>query len=180
MSMFLRSFLFIIVSLIIMLVLSWPLSLVTFGGVIPLVIFSQFFAKWMRTQQVLIQKVKGEMSIVAEESFSNIRTVKAFSNEMIELERFRKGNELVYLAGRKKAMFQSIFSFFTSAMTFGSMAICIYVASILFKDGDITIGTIASFMYYMLALNWNFIVAGMVFGNVASVVGASDKIVQLM
>lgn len=35
-------------------------------------------------------------------------------------------------------------------------------------------------MYYMLALNFNFFVAGMVFGNVASVVGASDKIVELM
>lgn len=35
-------------------------------------------------------------------------------------------------------------------------------------------------MYYMLALNFNFMVAGMVFGNIASVVGASDKIVELM
>ena len=41
-------------------------------------------------------------------------------------------------------------------------------------------GEVASFMYYMLALNFNFMVAGMVFGNVASVVGASDKIVELM
>ena len=32
------------------------------------------------------------MSIVAEEAFSNIRTVKAFSNESIELDRFRVGN----------------------------------------------------------------------------------------
>jgi len=42
------------------------------------------------------------------------------------------------------------------------------------------VGEVASFMYYMLALTFNFSVASMVFGNVASIVGASDKIVDLM
>ena len=36
------------------------------------------------------------MNTVAEESFSNIRTVKAFSNELNEIAKFRKGNEVVF------------------------------------------------------------------------------------
>lgn len=35
-------------------------------------------------------------------------------------------------------------------------------------------------MFYMLMLIFNFGIVAMVFGNVASVVGASDKIVELM
>jgi len=53
------------------------------------------------------------MNTVAEESFSNIRTVKAFSNELAEVAKFASGNDVVYEAGKKKALFQAIFAFMT-------------------------------------------------------------------
>ena len=120
------------------------------------------------------------MNTIAEESFANIRTVKAFQNEEAEIERFAKGNELVYQMGRKKALYQSIFSFFSMALLFGSMAGIIYVASKLFEDGKITIGEISTFLFYMIQLLFNFAMVSMVFGNVSAVVGASDKLVELM
>jgi len=36
------------------------------------------------------------MNTTAEESFANIRTVKAFSNEANETGKFGSGNEIVY------------------------------------------------------------------------------------
>lgn len=36
------------------------------------------------------------MNTVAEETFSNIRTVRAFSNEDAEIRRFDAGNYVVY------------------------------------------------------------------------------------
>ena len=60
------------------------------------------------------------------------------------------------------------------------MTTIIYVASILYENDKISIGAITSFMFYMLMLIFNFAMVAMVFGNVASVVGASDKIVELM
>lgn len=51
MSMFVRGMLFIITVLIIMLFISPALTGMTFGGIIPLVIFSTFYQKWMRTLQ---------------------------------------------------------------------------------------------------------------------------------
>jgi len=86
-------------------IISPTLTAVTFAGIIPLVLFSTFYQKWMRTLQRLIQNEKGKMNTVAEESFSNIRTVKAFSNEDTEIAKFATGNLVVYEAGRKKAAF---------------------------------------------------------------------------
>ena len=120
------------------------------------------------------------MNTVAEESFSNIRTVKAFSNELNEIAKFREGNDVVYEAGRKKALYQALFAFMTQLMLYGAMAAVVYVASILYQDGNISIGEISSFMFYMLMLVFNFGMVAMVFGNVAAVVGASDKIVEFM
>ena len=53
------------------------------------------------------------MNTVAEESFSNIRTVKAFSNEVHEITKFESGNEIVFDAGRKKAQYQAVFATMT-------------------------------------------------------------------
>ena len=45
------------------------------------------------------------MNNVAEESFSNIRTVKAFANEPEEIVKFYEGNMGVYSASMKKAYY---------------------------------------------------------------------------
>ncbi len=178
--MFVRGLLFIITVLIILMIISPVLTAVTFSGIIPLVLFSTFYQKWMRTLQRTIQSEKGKMNTVAEESFSNIRTVKAFSNEDTEILKFTAGNLIVYEAGRKKAGYQAIFAFITQILLYGAMAAVVYVASKLYQDNNISIGEISSFMFYMLMLVFNFAMVAMVFGNVAAVMGASDKIVELM
>jgi len=102
-SMLARSALYIISVLIIMLVISPPLTGMVFAGIIPLSVFSNFYAKWMRKLQGAIQGAKALMNTVAEESFSNVRTVKAFGSEHVEIKRFMEGNNVFYSAGVKKA-----------------------------------------------------------------------------
>ena len=94
--MFVRGVMFILIVLCILMVISPALTGMTFAGIIPLIVFSRFYQRWMRTLQRLIQSEKGKMNTVAEESFSNIRTVKAFSNEASEMSKFGEGNEVVY------------------------------------------------------------------------------------
>ena len=60
------------------------------------------------------------------------------------------------------------------------MAAIIYIASLLYQKGKIDIGTITSFLFYMILLLVNFGIIAGVFGNVMAIFGASDKIVQLM
>jgi len=66
------------------------------------------------------------MNAVAEESFSNIRTVKAFCNEEAEMKKFEAGNRVVYLAGRRKTIYTGLFSMFNQIFLYGSMAAVIY------------------------------------------------------
>ena len=112
-SMFVRGMMFIIIVLCILMVLSPPLTGMTFAGIIPLIVFARFYSGWMRTLQRTIQAEKGKMNTVAEENFSNIRTVKAFSNELNEVAKFDSINDVVYDFGVKKAKYQAIFAFIT-------------------------------------------------------------------
>lgn len=119
------------------------------------------------------------MSTIADESIGNIRVVKAFANEAEECRKFDKYSGEVYKLGMKKALWQGFFGFFTQLTLYGSMALIIYVANILYKRGDISIGLIASFLFYLLALLMNFWILNYVFANAMNVVGASDKIIKI-
>ena len=69
-----------------------------------------------------IQAAKAEMNTVAEETFANIRTVKAFANEKTECLRFRTKNEKVLALGKKRAYISGIMSLFgelVGAIIFG-------------------------------------------------------------
>ena len=130
--MFMRGVLFILVVLMIMLFISPSLTGMTFAGIIPPVVFSKFYQNWMRDLQRQIQGEKAKMNTIAEESFTNARTVKAFSNEDAEIQKFEAGNEFVFKAGRKKAIFSAIFAFMTQFMLYAAMAAVVYVAAKLY------------------------------------------------
>jgi ABC-type multidrug transport system fused ATPase/permease subunit len=87
-SMFIRGSLFILITIVIMLTISPLLTSTVFGAIIPIIIFSVFLMIFMRKIQKTIQEEKSHMNTIAEESFANVRTVKAFQNEDVEIERF--------------------------------------------------------------------------------------------
>ena len=60
------------------------------------------------------------------------------------------------------------------------MIATVYVAKGFYQDGKISLGEITSFIYYLLQLVFNFMLLSFVFTNVAAIMGASDKIAELM
>ena len=97
--MFVRSVLFIILVLCLTMYLSPTLTGVTFAAIIPVCIFAIVFSRKIRVLTRTMQDEKASMSSVAEESFSNVRTVKAFANELQECAKFAKGNEITLDVG---------------------------------------------------------------------------------
>ena len=80
-SMFVRSFVFILATIALLFVISWQLTLTMLATIVPVIVFSFFFGKQMKKLQKKVQDEKAHISTIAEESFSNIRTVKAFATE---------------------------------------------------------------------------------------------------
>ncbi|CDW80051.1 abc transporter b family protein [Stylonychia lemnae] len=179
-SMFLRSFIFIIVSFIFLFILSWQLTLAMIASIMPVILFSVFYGNMMKNAQKHIQDGKAYISTLAEETFSNIRTVKAFATEKEETLRYSKGNDTVYKYGYYKSFWYGIFNFFANFFVFGSMAVIVGLGSKLYQDGEITIGEITAFLFYMMQILMNFMILASVLGSVMSIIGASVKIVEIL
>lgn len=110
-SMFVRSLVFILATLMILLVYSPELTGVTLLGIVPILIFGFFFGNKMKKLTKEIQDNKAKMSNVADEAFGNIRTVKAFSNEEDETSKFNTHNTDVYDIAKEKCVWGGAFVF---------------------------------------------------------------------
>ena len=149
-AMFIRSVIFVLTSFIFLFVISWQLTLTIVVSIMPVVIFSFFFGNIMKKAQKVVQDRKAQISTLAEESFSNIRTVKAFANEEEEARKFKKENDAVYKVGFKKAVWSAFFNMFANFFFYGSMASILLVGGMLVEYNKLKIGDIASFMFYMI------------------------------
>jgi ABC-type multidrug transport system fused ATPase/permease subunit len=168
-SMFLRSFLFILVAFVFLFLISWELTLVMIGTIIPVIAFSVFYGKYMKVAQKKVQDNKAHISTIAEETFSNIRTVKAFATELDETRRFSVGNDTVYEIGYQKSIWYGLFNFVANFFVFGSMAAILVLGAKLVEHNKLTIGEITSFLFYMMQILLNFMVLASVLGSVMSV-----------
>jgi ABC-type multidrug transport system fused ATPase/permease subunit len=99
-----RASLTILADMIIMFILSWKLALVALAGIALSGFVQIFFLNKQREMQQQIQANKAKLTVVAEESCQNIRTVKAFANEDEESRKFAIKNTDLFTMGRKKAL----------------------------------------------------------------------------
>ena len=87
-SMFIRAMIFIVISIAILALLSWKLTLVTVGGIVPIIVVLFVYGIQLKKLTRKQQDKKAELGQISEEAISNIRTVKAFANERNEHKRF--------------------------------------------------------------------------------------------
>jgi len=94
--------------------------------------------------------------------------------------KFETFNNTIYDISKVKAIWGGFFLFTVQFMLFGAMAGIMYLSGILYQRGKINIGIITSFLFYMVMLLFNFARAASVFGEVMAILGASDKVVELI
>lgn len=179
-SMLARNLVQILVTVVIMAILSWKLTLVLFAGLIPIGIIVKMFLNKMKVNQKEIQDYKSHLNQVAGESMGNMRTVKAYACEQYEMDKFNILNKKVLDCGWKNAIYNGGMSLFTmGGMAFLQGLICWYAAQ-LHKNEGMKIGVISSFLLYLNLVIMSIIIMTFGLGGLSRVAGAAEKIVQMM
>ena len=178
--MFFRSFLTCVATISVCGFLSVRLTLITIGGIVPIIIVAIFYAKMTRKLWKERQDQNSLLGQVSTEAISNVRTVKGFANERNEEDKYRKINENIYKLGKKIAMINAAFTGFSQAAIYGCMALIIWSGTNLVFAGELSIGDISAFLLYMMQLVINFAVLALVLGNVSKIAGASSRVITMM
>lgn len=161
--MFLANLLFsTLLILPVMVTLSWRLTLLSLLSVPFAAAATKVFSKRIHDKSKSVQESFGMVANRAQESFSGVRTVRAYTQERAEIESFRRVNrqyinERLGLI-RLSALFDPVHQFFIGL---GSIAALWYGGSLIMQ-GKLSIGQFVEFTIYVQYLVYPMSILGMV------------------
>lgn len=135
-------------SVIIMLQLSWQLTIATCLTVPFAVLLSRFVMRRTRKHFSLQQQALGEMNGLVEESVGGIKTIRSFGREEERISKFESLNRVVCETGRKAQIYSGVLMPMMRVLDNCSYILVTIVGALLASRGSITVGVVQSFLLY--------------------------------
>jgi len=154
-----------------LLVYTSPQLTVFMLAILPVVILSiWFFGRFIRRLSREAQKRTAESNTVVEETLQGIRSVKAYTNEYFEIERYHEKIKKVVKAGMKAGVYRGLFSSSLIIGLFGTLVAVIWRGALLLQNGQMETGELFSFVIYSGYI-------GGTIGGVAAVVARMQRFI---
>ncbi|MCQ2225982.1 MAG: ABC transporter ATP-binding protein/permease [Paludibacteraceae bacterium] len=142
------SILTLIGSVVIMLQLSWQLTIATCLTVPFAVLLSRFVMRHTRKHFSQQQQALGEMNGLVEESVGGIKTIRSFGREEERIAQFEALNKEVCETGRKAQIYSGVLMPMMRVLDNCSYILVTIVGAFLASRGSITVGVVQSFLLY--------------------------------
>jgi ABC transporter fused permease/ATP-binding protein len=147
----------------------------------PILIFAAlFFGRFIRKLSKKAQDALAKANVMVEESLQSIQTVKAFTNEYYEVNRYGNAlNDVVNIA-LKNAKFRGGFISFIIFAILGGIVLVMWYGSVLMSQNIITYGGLVSFVIYTMFIGGSIGGLGDIYGTLQKAVGASERILEIL
>jgi ABC-type multidrug transport system fused ATPase/permease subunit len=162
-----------------MMISSFKLTLFMLAILPAVALFAFFSGRAVRRYSKKAQSYVAESNTIVEETLQGIQNVKAFTNELFEINRYRIKTNDVAKAGIKGGKYQAAMSFIVLAF-FIAMGLVIWRGATLIASGQMAAGQLFSFVIYSGFIAGN--IAGMagVYTRLQRAIGAAEKLLQLL
>ena len=145
-----------------------------------LIILALVYGKFIRRLSKQRHDALADSNIVVEETMQNITTVKSYANEQFESNRYKSYMEKVVIAGIKGAVNRGAFTTFIIFGLFGGFVLVLWYGAVLMKQGELTAGTLTSFMLYTGFIGGAVGGLGDLYGRLQKTVGASERVFDIL
>lgn len=138
------------------------------------------YGRMLRTQSKDVQDALASTSEVAEETLSNMRTVRAFAQERFEVKRYKKAVDKSYqLAATRAAMFGAMNGVggFVGYLT---VALVVWYGGRLVLQDRMTVGDLTAFMLYTAFVGVSIGALAGLWSDFMKAVGASERVFELL
>lgn len=126
------------------------------------------------------QKRLAECNRIAEEGLSAMAAVRTFGAERQEAARHSDVLSDYYALQRAQANAQGLYAAITTALPSLVTALVLYVGGKLVQAGELSGGTLVSFVLYQFSLAASFASIGDIYSGLVSALGAADKLFTLL
>jgi ATP-binding cassette subfamily B protein len=150
-------------------------------GTIPvLVITALIFGKYIRKLSKKTQDKLANANVVVEESLHSISMVKAFTNEMFELNRYTKAIGEVVQVAIQSSRYRGLFISFVIFALFGGIVAVGWYGASLVQSNELTVGELFSFIFYTSFIGFSIAGLGDIYTQLQRSVGASERILEIL
>jgi subfamily B ATP-binding cassette protein MsbA len=166
---------------IILLTLMQPTLTLTALGVVPLVVGSAlYFGRRLRRMTTSVQDKVAEATAVAEEAFSQIRTVQSFVQEPAERERYGDRISESVRAALTRASVRGVFFGVLTFATFVGIVFVLWQGGLQVLEGRLTPGELVQFLLYTITIAAAIGALASFFSSYQEAVGAAERVFEIL
>ncbi|GBG24926.1 ABC transporter ATP-binding protein [Hondaea fermentalgiana] len=152
------------------------LALVSLSVIPPVGVAARYFGRYLKGRQAKVQDALAETSTVAEEVIANIRTVRQFASEPLEVAKYNARIDTAYRRACEVGLASAWFDGSVHlAANFSLVAVLTFGGSQV-MSGQLTAGALTSFLMYSLYVGFNITNLSSVYSDLMRGVGASSRI----
>lgn len=145
-----------------------------------LVVIAMIFGKFIRKLSKATQDELAAANVIVEETLQSIMTVKSFTGERYESNRYGKGLNRVVDVALKAAGFRGAFISFIIFALFGGIVAVMWYGASLVSSGEMSIGDLVSFVLYTTFIGASIAGLGDIYGQVQKAVGSSERVLEIL
>lgn len=145
----------------------------------PTMIFARFFGKFIRKFSKDVQSKLADSNTIIEETLQGIQSVKAFTNEYIEIARYKKKTIEIADLGMTSGKYRGAFSSFIILGLFGAISAVVWQGSRLLQAGEMAAGDLFSFVIYSVFVGGTISGLSSVYTNIQKFIGATEDLFKI-
>ncbi|GGM73746.1 multidrug ABC transporter ATP-binding protein [Dyadobacter beijingensis] len=170
----------LIVGMSILFYTSWKLTLFMLATVPVLGVASVFFGRHTRRLSRKAQDQLAAANVVVEETLQSVNVVKAFTNEPLEINRYRTILGRVVDLTLYAARFRGGFASFIIFAMFGGIVGVIWYGAALVQAGEFGLSDLFTFILYTTFIGASISGMGDLYAQINRTVGASERIFEIL
>jgi len=176
---FLRQIIIIVGGISLLVYTSLELTLFMLAIIPAIVLMIFFFGRFIRRYSKQMQKEVAESNTIVEETLQGIRSVKTFTNEFLEMGRYRDRTLEIAKLGMKGGRYRGAFYSFVILGLFGALVAVIWKGSGLLAEGTIDSGELFAFVLYSGFIGGNIGGLASVITRIQRFIGATEDLFEI-
>ncbi|TAF32685.1 MAG: ATP-binding cassette domain-containing protein [Cytophagales bacterium] len=177
---FFRQIIVLVVGLILLFYKNYQLTFFMLSIVPVLVVAAMFFGRKIKGMSKNTQDELAKTNVIVEETLQTISVVKAYTNELFELNRYRKTQQDVVKMALKTANFRGLFVSFIIFVVFGSIVAVLWYGALLIGRKELMIGELVTFIIYTMFIAGSIGGLGDIYSQIQKAIGASERILKIL
>lgn len=179
-AMFLRQILVLIGGVVVLFISSTKLAVMMLATLPAIIVIALIFGRFLRKKSKELQDITAANNVIVEESLSGILSVKSYTNEQFESDRYNQSAWKLKKDSILRGYWRGTFSSFIIICMFGAIVWLIYQGLGLVQAGEMGVGELFNFM--MLTAFVGSSIGGMAeqFVQIQKTLGSIERVLELI